>query len=49
MGIWWGDDLARTGNEDERKETRSTERNAKAIRINTSLAWMFRGDDGLGR
>jgi hypothetical protein len=31
-----------------RKHNQQNE-NANAIRINTSLAWMFRGDDGLGR
>jgi hypothetical protein len=44
-----GECSGRTGNGDEEKRGRSMERNLKAIRINTSLAWMSRGDESLGR
>jgi hypothetical protein len=49
MGDWWENVLVGTGEEDEGRKVHSTERNPKAIRINTSLAWISRGEDGLGR
>jgi hypothetical protein len=48
IGELWGNVLEGTSDEDEGKKAQSTERKHKAIRVNTSLAWMSRRDNGLG-